>query len=93
MAIATSARYERGQHIIDPRTRRPATGVASVSVVGPDLTFADAYATALFVMGVDGLAWLAERHPDYGAFLITDGHCSYASSVFERHRTAHLDTI
>ena len=62
LAVATSATYERGAHIIDPRTRQPTTDLASVTVVGPDLTVADAYATALFVMGLDGLDWIA-NHP------------------------------
>lgn len=69
-AVATSATYERGAHIIDPRTGRPTTELASVTVVGPSLTWADAYATALFVMGADGLMWLA-AHPGYEAMAIT----------------------
>ena len=31
----------------------------SVSVTGPDLATADAYATAAFAMGADGPAWTA----------------------------------
>ena len=50
-AVATSGAYERGPHIIDPRTGRPATGLASVTVLGRDLGTADAYATAAFVAG------------------------------------------
>jgi FAD:protein FMN transferase len=50
-AVATSGAYERGPHIIDPRTRRPATGLSSVTVIGRDLGTADAYATAAFVAG------------------------------------------
>jgi thiamine biosynthesis lipoprotein len=50
-AVATSAGYERGDHIIDPRTRRPARGLASVTIVGGDLGTVDAYATAAFVAG------------------------------------------
>lgn len=77
-AVATSGGYERGDHILDPRpggvraARRNATAAAlrSVTVVGPALAFTDAYATALFVMGLDGLRWLAE-HPDYEALAIT----------------------
>ena len=36
-AVATSGAYERGPHIVDPRTGRPAAGALSVTVVGPDL--------------------------------------------------------
>ncbi len=70
MAVATSATYERGAHIVDPRLGTPTTAVASATVVGPDLTLADAYATAVFVMGVDGLDWLAGR-PGYSGCVVT----------------------
>ena len=57
-AVATSATYERGAHIVDPRTGQPTTELASVTVVGPDLTLVDAFATSIFVMGLPGLEWL-----------------------------------
>lgn len=60
-ALATSARYERGDHIVDGRTGRPATGLLSVSVVAPTLTEADSVATAAFAMGAEGVAWAAAR--------------------------------
>jgi thiamine biosynthesis lipoprotein len=60
-AVATSATYERGGHILDPRTGAPADGPASVTVVAADLATADAYATAAFVMGSRCRAWLAGR--------------------------------
>jgi FAD:protein FMN transferase len=60
-AIATSGSYERGAHIIDPETGDATTELASVTVVGPDLTFADAYATALYVSGERGIDWLVGR--------------------------------
>jgi FAD:protein FMN transferase len=69
-ALATSGAYERGAHIIDPHTGRPAEGLLSMSVYGPDLAIADAYATAAFAMGADGAAWVAEQ-PGYGALAIT----------------------
>ena len=50
-AVATSGAYERGPHILDPRSGRPATGLSSVTVVGRDLGTADAYATAAFAAG------------------------------------------
>jgi thiamine biosynthesis lipoprotein len=58
MAVATSGGYERGDHIIDPHTGRPPSGLLSVTVVGPDLSEADAYATAAFAMGPEGLTWI-----------------------------------
>ncbi|MEV6051446.1 FAD:protein FMN transferase [Streptomyces sp. NPDC052107] len=60
-AVATSGRYERGDHIVDGRTGRPATGLLSLTVVAPTLTEADATATAAFALGADGPAWAAAR--------------------------------
>jgi thiamine biosynthesis lipoprotein len=73
LAVATSGAYERGRHIVDPRTRRAPRGVASVTVLGPDLATADAYATAAFAMGAEGPAWTAGLD-DYDALsILADG--------------------
>jgi FAD:protein FMN transferase len=70
MAVATSGTAERGAHIVDPRTGRPAAALASVTVVGPTLTMADAYATAAFVMGDAARDWI-EGLPGYEAHAVT----------------------
>jgi FAD:protein FMN transferase len=57
LAIATSGTYERGEHVLDPRTGAPPEGVLSVTVVGPELALADAYSTAAFALGRDGPRW------------------------------------
>ncbi|MGW0768058.1 FAD:protein FMN transferase [Streptomyces sp. NPDC002676] len=74
LAVATSGTAERGDHIVDPRTGRPAvTDLLAVTVVGPRLTWVDCWATAAFAMGSRaGLAWL-ESLPDTEALLITAG--------------------
>jgi FAD:protein FMN transferase len=59
VAVATSGTYERGAHIVDPRSGSPPSGLLSMTVVGPSLTFADAYSTAAFVMGERGAPWVA----------------------------------
>jgi thiamine biosynthesis lipoprotein len=56
-AVATSGPYERGPHIIDPRSGLPASGLSSVTIVGDDLGTVDAYATAAFASGDP--AWAA----------------------------------
>lgn len=66
-SVATSGVYERGYHVIDPRTGQPATVLRSVTVVGPDLGMADAYATAALAMGTPGLDWLARLAKQSGA--------------------------
>jgi thiamine biosynthesis lipoprotein len=73
LAVATSGAYERGRHIVDPRSGRPPAGVLSVTVVAPDLGTADAYATAAFAMGLGGPAWTATL-PDCDALtILADG--------------------
>ena len=69
-AVATSAAYERGAHIRDPRDGRVPSGVRSMTVVGPSLTWADAFATTAYVLGHDGLDWVA-GHDGYAAYAIT----------------------
>lgn len=66
-AVATSGAYERGEHISNPLTAAAPRDWLSMTVVGPSLTMADAYATAAFAMGSAGLAWV-ERHPGYRAY-------------------------
>lgn len=57
-ALATSGTYERGPHVIDPHTGRPAARVSSATVTGPDLDLADAFATGLLAAGEAGLEWI-----------------------------------
>lgn len=59
ISIATSGDYERYfiqdgkryHHLLDPRTGYPATGCVSVTIVTENAILADAYATAVFIMG------------------------------------------
>lgn len=68
-AIATSGSYERGPHLVDPRTGRPAVAAASATVQGPSLAMADALATALAVGG-DEVLPLVGALPGYDAYLV-----------------------
>ena len=70
LAVATSGNYERGDHITDARTGVANRELRSLTVVGPSLTLADAYATAGFAMGLAGVAWVATR-PSYAAYAVT----------------------
>jgi FAD:protein FMN transferase len=84
-AVATSGAAERGLHIVDPVSGRPPTGLASLTVAGPSLAFADAYATAAFAMG-DALAreW-TESLEGYEAFAITDDGATWQTGGFSRY--------
>lgn len=56
LAVATSGDYRRGRHTLDPRTGRPTdNGVRAVSVIAPTALAADAWATALTVLGPAGM--------------------------------------
>jgi thiamine biosynthesis lipoprotein len=73
LAVATSGSYERGPHVVDPRTGRAPRGVLSVTVAGPDLGTADAYATAAFAMGLEGPAWTAGLDGYEALTILADG--------------------
>ena len=62
LAVCTSGNYfrfvtiegRRYSHIVDPRSGRPVDAAPSVTVVAPNTTVADAWATGLSVLGPDG---------------------------------------
>lgn len=80
-AIATSGDYEnffeldgvRYHHLIDPATGMPARGAISATVIAPTATQADAWATALFVMGEKGIAILDSLDDLEGMIVLKDG--------------------
>ena len=87
-SLATSGNYlqtiqmgdQRVSHIIDPRTGLPAqigNGVrelASVAVIAPNCTLADAWATAMFVLGEQKGIELANQHGMSVLFLLRNGN-------------------
>jgi thiamine biosynthesis lipoprotein len=85
LAVATSGEYARGQHILDPHSGVAPTGVLSVTVVGPDLGTADAYATAAFAMGTQGPDWTLGLSP-YDAMTVLDDGRVLLTPGFQRHR-------
>jgi len=74
LAVATSGEYARGTHVFDPHTHRPPTGILSVTITGPDLATADAYATAVFAMGADrATRWTARLRGYEAMTILADG--------------------
>ncbi|MEU4247674.1 FAD:protein FMN transferase [Amycolatopsis sp. NPDC026612] len=69
IAVATSGTAERGAHVIDPRTATPALDLAAVTVTGPSLTRADAYATAAVAMGHRVTEW-GRTLPGHEVFVV-----------------------
>jgi thiamine biosynthesis lipoprotein len=87
-AVSTSGDYQkffesdgrRYCHIMDPRTGQPATACASVTVVAPSTLTADAWSTALFVLGPPGLELLAGNDT-----LAAVMYCQQGDSLVESH--------
>ena len=69
LAVATSGTYEKGLHILDPHSGRPATDLLSLTVIGPGILEADVYATAAFAMGHRALDFI-ERQTGFEAYAI-----------------------
>jgi thiamine biosynthesis lipoprotein len=68
-AVATSGTAHRGAHLVDARTGRAPDGVASVTVIGPSLTWADIDATAAYALGTGAADWLRAR-PVFSALVV-----------------------
>jgi thiamine biosynthesis lipoprotein len=68
-AVATSGTSERGEHIWDGRGGQASGALLAVTVVGPSLAWADAFATTAFALGADGPAWVS-RFDGYAAVAI-----------------------
>jgi thiamine biosynthesis lipoprotein len=95
-ALATSGDYrnlvildgQRFSHIVDPRTGKPVSEVAlgSVSILAPTCQFADAMATALFVLGPGEGHGFSERRNLSTLFLVRqeDGFSAIATDSFEK---------
>jgi thiamine biosynthesis lipoprotein len=73
-AVATSGTAERGTHIVDPHTGRPATGLRSLTLIGRHLARTDAYATAAFAMGPRrALDWVTALEGYEALAILPDG--------------------
>lgn len=88
IAMATSGDYRnwievdgvRLSHTLDPRTGRPIThDLASVTVLHPEAVWADAWATALNVLGPDAGYELAQREGLPAYFIIRTGDGGFES--------------
>ncbi len=74
LAVATSGAYERGEHVRDPHTGDAPRDILSVTITGPDLGTADAYATAAFAMGARRAPGWTARLRGYEAMtILADG--------------------
>jgi FAD:protein FMN transferase len=79
--VATSGGAHRGAHVVDARTGRAPSGIASVTVVAASLTDADIDATAAYAQGGDAAAWLATRPGRSGLVVWSDGSTTWVPGV------------
>ena len=82
-AMATSGRYERGDHVVDPTTGQPATAVDSATVVGPDPGIADALASAALVRGLSSVAWFPNLGPGWSLHMVTGDTAHTFGAAFD----------
>jgi thiamine biosynthesis lipoprotein len=75
-SLSTSATYEKGRHIIDPKTKKPPSGVEAVSSIALTGTESDAITKCFFVLGRKGAADYTRQHPTTRAF-VCDPDCSW----------------
>jgi thiamine biosynthesis lipoprotein len=78
---AAGARGGTAGQIRNPMTRRPASGLSSVTVAGPDLGVAGAYATAAVAMGPAGLDWLRGLEGHAYTAISDDGGCFHGGRL------------
>lgn len=89
-AVATSGDYERffemgGQrfhHILDPRTGYPASPIVSVTIIANAAALADAYATAVFVLGPERGLDLVEKTPEMESLIVYKKDSDSSSTLY-----------
>ncbi|MDP2217365.1 MAG: FAD:protein FMN transferase [Methanolobus sp.] len=94
MAVATSGNYERYfnetarvSHISDPRTGYPSQGLISATVIAGTAMDADAFATALFVMGEKDGMEMIEGLEGVECLIITEDRRIILSSGFSQYES------
>lgn len=93
ISVATSGDYEqffevngyRYHHILDPKSGYPARGLQSVTIINQSNTFADALATAVFVMGRDNGLKLIESLGETESMIIDGEGNIFYSSGFNKY--------
>lgn len=84
--VATSGRSQRGAHLFDPRTARPATQMVQATVVAPDAATADVLATAFCVLEPMLSLALAEVF-GVGCLLVEANGRTHTNPRFAQQRT------
>jgi thiamine biosynthesis lipoprotein len=81
--VATSGNYQRGKHILNPKTKIAADEIASITVIGPNVYEADRFATAAFAMGQKGIEFI-EKLKGLEGYMIKRDRKAVMTSGLER---------
>ncbi len=82
--IATSGNYQRGKHILNPKSNLPADEIASITIIGPNVYEADRFATAAFAMGEKGIDFI-ERRKELEGYMVKNNKQAVMTSGFEKY--------
>ncbi|WP_235830315.1 FAD:protein FMN transferase [Paenimyroides tangerinum] len=91
-AMCTSGDYQkfalidgiRYSHIINLKTGIPATGLTSVTVLGPEAETANAFSTSIMVLGAEAGLQLLNNYPDYACLIITEDNDIITSKNYKK---------
>ena len=82
--IATSGNYERGKHIYNPKEKKEADEIASITVIGPNVYEADRFATAAFAMGKEGINFI-EKLDGFEGYMIEKNKMATLTTNFNKY--------
>jgi len=82
-SLSTSGDYERGKHILDPKSEGPATKCQGVTVLGRDAAETDALSTAVFVLGPEKGIQLVEALPGNEVIIVDSSGRVFPSAGFK----------
>jgi thiamine biosynthesis lipoprotein len=72
-AVATSGIYERGNHILNPKTKKAASNIVSLTVICSNILDADRFATAAFCMGKNAINFIEKNSMLEGYMIDNNG--------------------
>ena len=83
--VATSGNYIRGNHIYDPLNKDVVAGIASFTVIGPNIYDADRFATAAFAMGENGIFFI-ENLPGFEGYIVDKNGTATMTQGFNKYQ-------
>jgi thiamine biosynthesis lipoprotein len=82
--IATSGNYQRGKHIVNPKTKLFTDEIASLTVIGLNVYEADRFATAAFAMGEKGIEFI-EKLKGFEGYMIKKDKIAVMTGGFKKY--------